>query len=226
MTVKVKLAPSILSADFSRLGEQLAEVTEAGADYIHLDIMDGHFVSNITIGSPVVKSLRPATEVPFDVHLMVTDPETQIPLFAEAGADIITVHVEACPHLHRAVEQIKKLGIRAGVSLNPGSPVTALDAILPSIDLALLMTVDPGFGGQPFINEMLPKIAELRKRIDEAKSGAELEVDGGINAEIAPKVVQAGATVLVAGAAVFGSPLGAGGALRQIRDSISNVLGS
>ena len=225
-TVKIKLAPSMLSADFSRLGEQLAEVAEAGADYIHLDIMDGHFVSNITIGSPVVKSLRPATKVPFDVHLMVTDPETQIPLFADAGADIITVHVEACPHLHRAVQQIKNLGIKAGVSLNPGSPVTALDAILPSIDLALIMSVDPGFGGQPFINEMLPKITELRKRIDEAKLGVELEVDGGINAEIAPKVVQAGATVLVAGAAVFHSPLGAGGALRQIRDSISNVLGS
>jgi ribulose-phosphate 3-epimerase len=219
--VKVKLAPSILSADFSRLGGQIAEVTQAGAEYIHLDIMDGHFVPNITIGAPVVKALRQCTKVPFDVHLMVANPESQIPLFADAGADIITVHVESCHHLHRAVEQIHKLKCKAGVSINPGSAVSMLDAILPAVDLALVMTVDPGYGGQPFIERMLPKIAELRRRLDEAGLSAELEVDGGINAEIAPKVVQAGATVLVAGAAVFNNPVGITKAIGQIRENIS-----
>jgi ribulose-phosphate 3-epimerase len=219
--VKVKLAPSILSADFSRLGEQIAEVTKAGAEYIHLDIMDGHFVPNITIGAPVVKALRQCTKVPFDVHLMVANPESQIPLFADAGADIITVHVESCHHLHRAVEQIHKLKCKAGVSINPGSAVSMLDAIIPAVDLTLVMTVDPGYGGQPFIERMLPKIAELRRRLDEAGLSAELEVDGGINAEIAPKVVQAGATVLVAGAAVFNNPVGITKAIGQIRENIS-----
>ena len=219
--MKVKLAPSILSADFSRLGEQIAEVTKAGAEYIHLDIMDGHFVPNITIGAPVVKALRQCTKVPFDVHLMVANPESQIPLFADAGADIITVHVESCHHLHRAVEQIHKLKCKAGVSINPGSAISMLDAILPAVDLALVMTVDPGYGGQPFIKRMLPKIAELRRRLDEAGLSVELEVDGGINAEIAPKVVQAGATVLVAGAAVFNNPVGITKAMGQIRESLS-----
>jgi ribulose-phosphate 3-epimerase len=219
--VKVKLAPSILSADFSRLGEQIAEVTKAGAEYIHLDIMDGHFVPNITIGAPVVKALRQCTKVPFDVHLMVANPESQIPLFADAGADIITVHVESCHHLHRAVEQIHKLKCKAGVSINPGSAISMLDAIIPAVDLALVMTVDPGYSGQPFIERMLPKIAELRRRLDEAGLSAELEVDGGINAEIAPKVVQAGATVLVAGAAVFNNPVGITKAIGQIRENIS-----
>jgi len=217
----VKLAPSILSANFGQLGEQISEATQAGAEYIHLDIMDGHFVPNITIGSPVVKSLRPLTKALFDVHLMVTNPEAQISLFAEAGADIITVHVESCPHVHRAVAQIKRLGIKAGVALNPGSPVSLLDAVLPSVDLALVMTVDPGFGGQPFIEGMLSKIADLRERINAAKLPVELEVDGGINAEIAPKVVKAGATVLVAGAAVFNSSLGITRALSQIRESFA-----
>ena len=218
---KAKIAPSILSADFGRLGEQLAEVTKEGADYIHIDIMDGHFVPNITIGSPVVKALRPLSKTPFDVHLMVTNPESQIPLFADVGADIITIHAEVCHHLHRAIEQMNRLGVKAGVAVNPGTPLALLDGILPYLDLVLVMSVDPGFGGQPFIEGVVGKIEELRIRLDEAQLSAELEVDGGITAEIAPRVVQAGAKVLVAGAAVFGSPLGIAKAMRALRESVS-----
>jgi ribulose-phosphate 3-epimerase len=202
-SLKVKLAPSILSADFSRLGEQLAEADKAGADYIHIDIMDGRFVPNITIGATVVKALRPWTDLPFDVHLMIEEPQKHIPQFAEAGADIITVHAEVCPHLHRVVQQIEELKVKAGVSLNPGTSLACFDEILTSLDLVLLMTVNPGFGGQTFIEEMVNKIARLRRKLDEMNSTAELEVDGGITPEIAPKVVEAGARVLVAGAAVF-----------------------
>ena len=167
--MKVKLAPSILSADFSRLGEQVVEATEAGADYIHIDVMDGRFVPNITIGAPVVKALRPGPSLPLDVHLMVEEPLSQIPTFAEAGADIITVHAEACTHLHRAVQRIKELGIKAGVSLNPATPLTVLDEILPNLDLVLLMSVNPGFGGQPFIEEVIDKIARLREILDKRR---------------------------------------------------------
>ncbi|MDY6833719.1 MAG: ribulose-phosphate 3-epimerase [Chloroflexota bacterium] len=217
----VKLAPSILSADFGCLGEQLSEVVNAGADYIHIDVMDGQFVSSITVGSPVVKGLRPYTDVPFDVHLMVINPESQIPLFADAGADIITFHAEACPHIHRAVEQIKNLGLKAGVSLNPGTSLALIDAILPFVDIVLVMTVDPGYGGQPFIEGMIDKIADLRRRLDHIGSTAEIEVDGGITSEFAPKVVEAGATILVAGSAVFNSPLGVTKSIRQIRKSVA-----
>ncbi len=200
---KIKLAPSILSANFARLGEQVAEAIKAGADYIHIDVMDGHFVPNITIGAPVVAAIRSWTNLPLDVHLMIEAPEHQINQFADAGADIITVHIEACPHIHRVVQTIKESGIKAGVALNPGTPIDTLNEILTSLDLVLVMTVNPGFGGQTFIEDMLDKIARLRADLDKKGLATELEVDGGINAEIAPRVVQAGARVLVAGAAVF-----------------------
>ncbi len=221
MPNKIKLAPSILSADFGRLGEQVAEATRAGADYIHIDVMDGHFVPNITIGAPIVKALRPWTNLPLDVHLMIKEPERHIHQFAEAGADIITVHAEACPHLHRAVESIKRLKVKAGVALNPGSSLTLVEEILPELDLVVIMTVDPGFGGQAFIEGMLDKIARLRKTLDERGLTTELEVDGGITAEKAPKVVQAGATVLVAAAAVFNQRESVTDAIERIRKSLS-----
>jgi ribulose-phosphate 3-epimerase len=217
---KVKLAPSILSADFSRLGEQVAEATKAGADYIHVDVMDGHFVPQITIGAPVVAAIRCWTNLPLDVHLMIEAPEHQIGQFAEAGADIITVHIEACPHIHQVVQAIKKLGVKAGVSLNPETPVDSLKKLLPSVDLVLVMTVNPGFGGQPFIEAMLDKVARLRAELDKKGLAAELEVDGGINAEVAPRVVRAGARVLVAGAAVFDSGQTVSEALKKLRASL------
>jgi ribulose-phosphate 3-epimerase len=217
---RVKLAPSILSADFSRLGEQVAEVAKAGADYIHVDVMDGHFVPNITIGAPVVASLRSWTDLPLDVHLMIERPEAHISQFAEAGADIITVHVEAAAHLHRLVEAIKCLGVKVGVSLNPATPLNSLDEVLPLLDLVLVMTVNPGFGGQTFIDSMMDKITRLRKVLDDRQLRAELEVDGGITTGIAPKVAKAGAEVLVAGAAIFGSKQGAGKALQEMKKAL------
>jgi ribulose-phosphate 3-epimerase len=220
---QIKLAPSILSADFSRLGEQVTEVAKAGADYIHVDVMDGHFVPNITIGAPVVASLRSWTELPLDVHLMIERPEVHVSQFVEAGANIITVHAEACQHLHRLIETIKGLGVKAGVALNPATPLSSLDEILPLLDLVLVMTVNPGFGGQAFIESMLDKIARLRKILDDRQVKAELEVDGGINASIAPKVAKAGAEVLVAGAAIFNSKQGAGRALHEMRRALGLV---
>ena len=217
---KIKLAPSILSADFGCLGEQIAEATKAGADYIHVDVMDGRFVPNITIGAPVVAAIRSWTNLPLDVHLMIEAPEHRIRQFAEAGADIITVHIEACTHIHRVVQTIKECGVKAGVSLNPGTPLEAINEILSSIDLVLVMTVNPGFGGQIFIEDMLAKIARLRVELDQRELATELEVDGGINAEIAPKVVDAGARVLVAGAAVFNSGETVKEALGKIRASL------
>jgi len=217
---EVKLAPSILSADFSRLGEQVAEATEAGADYIHVDVMDGHFVPSLTIGAPVVAAIRDWTDLPLDVHLMVEAPESQVDQFAEAGADIITVHIEACPYIHRVVQKIKELGIKAGVSLNPDTPITTLNEILSSLDLVLVMTVNPGFGGQAFIEATLDKIAQLRAELDRKGLATELEVDGGITAEVAPRVARAGARVLVAGAAVFKSGQTVKEALEKIRASL------
>lgn len=217
---KVKLAPSILSADFSRLGKQVAEATEAGADYIHIDVMDGHFVPNITIGPLVVAAIKPWTSLPLDVHLMIESPERYIEQFAKDGADIITVHIEACPHIHRVIQAIKELGVKAGVSLNPGTAIDIIEEILPLIDLVLVMTVNPGFGGQTFIEGMLDKISRLRTELDRKGLVADLEVDGGINAEIAPRVVKAGARVLVAGAAVFSSGQTVNEALSKIRASL------
>ena len=216
----IKLAPSILSADFARLGEQVAEATKAGADYIHVDVMDGHFVPQITIGAPVVAAIRKWTKLPLDVHLMVEAPEPQISQFAGAGADIITVQIETCPHIQRTVQMIKESGVKAGVSLNPETPLKAISDVLPSLDLVLVMTVHPGFGGQPFIEGMLGKIAQLRAQLDKKGLAAELEVDGGINAEVAPRVVEAGARVLVAGAAVFASGQTVAEALKKLRASL------
>jgi ribulose-phosphate 3-epimerase len=215
-SAKIKIAPSILSADFARLGEQVVEATKAGADYIHVDVMDGHFVPPITIGAPVVAAIRRWTDLPLDVHLMITAPERQIDQFAEAGADIITVHIEACPRIKQIVAQIKGLGVKAGVSLNPETPLTAVSEILPSLDLVLVMTVNPGYGGQPFIEATLEKIAKLRAELDKRGFSAELEVDGGINAQVAPRVVEAGARVLVAGAAVFASG-------RTVKESLAEL---
>ena len=216
----IKIAPSILSADFSRLGEQVKEADAAGADYIHVDVMDGHFVPNITIGPVVVGALRSLTRLPFDVHLMIESPEKYLTDFAEAGADIITVHQEACTHLHRVVQQIKGLGKRAGVAINPATSANTLDEILPFVDLILVITVNPGFGGQSFIETMPQKIAAVRKMIDARGLWVELEVDGGIHPETAPQVVSAGARVLVAGSAIFKAPDGVTQAIENLRKSV------
>ena len=221
MSEKIKIAPSILSADFSRLGEQIAEAERAGADYIHVDVMDGHFVPQITIGAPVVAAIRRWASLPLDVHLMVSAPEYQIKQFADAGADIITVHIEACPHIHRQLQMIKQLGVRVGVSLNPGTPAEAIGEILHLLDMVMVMTVNPGYGGQAFIEETLGKVARLRAELDGRCLPAELEVDGGINAGNAARVAQAGATVLVAGAAVFTSGETVAQALAGIRAGLA-----
>jgi len=202
----VRIAPSILSADFGRLAEEVAAAEAAGADYIHVDIMDGRFVPNITIGPLVVRAVRKATKLPLDVHLMIVEPERYVDEFASAGADLITVHAEASPHLHRTVEHIRSLGKRASVALNPHSSLDSLHIVLPELSMVLLMTVNPGFGGQRFIQAVVPKIRELREEIVRRGLDVDIEVDGGIAADTAPIVVGAGANVLVAGSAVFATP--------------------
>ena len=205
MSKTVKVAPSILSADFSRLGEEIKAVEDAGADLIHVDVMDGHFVPNITIGPPVIAAIRKVTRLPLDVHLMITNPEAYITDFVKAGADTITVHVETPYHLNRLIQTIREHpGVRAAVSLNPATPLTSLEYILGDIDMVLIMSVNPGFGGQAFIPSALQKIAQLRKRIDELKLSAEIEVDGGVKPENAKTIINAGADILVAGSAIFG----------------------
>ena len=201
-----KIAPSILSADFSRLGEEVAAVTSAGVDYIHVDVMDGHFVPNITIGPLVVEAVRRSTHLPLDVHLMISNPDLYLQDFVKAGADIIGVHVEVLPHLHRTIQRIKELGAKVSVTLNPATPLVTLEHILDQVDQVLLMTVNPGFGGQDFIASVLPKIQTLREIIDERGLAVELEVDGGINVGTIAEVARAGADVFVAGSAVFSTP--------------------
>jgi ribulose-phosphate 3-epimerase len=215
----IKLAPSILSADFARLGEQIDEVARAGADYIHIDVMDGHFVPNITIGAPVVASIRRVTNLPLDVHLMIEHPERFVSDFAKAGADIITVHVEASPHLHGTIQAIKELGVKAGVSLNPATPLSTIEESIALVDLVLIMSVNPGFGGQSFIPEAIPKIADMHRLLEDRGLHAELEVDGGITADNAPSIVAAGADVLVAGNSVFSAPEGISQALQRLREA-------
>ena len=215
----IKLAPSILSADFAHLGEQIDEVSRAGADYVHVDVMDGHFVPNITIGAPVVASIRRATTLPLDVHLMIERPERYISQFAQAGADIITVHVEASAHLHATIQSIKELGAKAGVSLNPPTPLAVAEEFLPHVDLVLIMSVNPGFGGQSFMPETLPKIAAVRKLLNNRELHALLEVDGGINSDNAPGIVEAGADILVAGNSIFGAQEGIREAIRRLREA-------
>ncbi|WP_372914661.1 ribulose-phosphate 3-epimerase [Sandarakinorhabdus sp.] len=203
MSLPVRIAPSILSADFARLGEEVRAISAAGADWIHVDVMDGHFVPNITIGPAVVKALRPHSSLPFDVHLMISPADLYLEAFAEAGADILTVHPEAGPHLHRTIQRIKALGKKAGVSLNPASPVELVETVLGDIDLILVMSVNPGFGGQSFITSQLKKIERLRRMIDDSGRSIHLEVDGGVDAGNVAAVVAAGADVLVAGTASF-----------------------
>ncbi len=206
MPRKIKIAPSLLSADFSRLGEEIRAVEAAGADVIHVDVMDGHFVPNITIGPLIVEACRRVTKLPLDVHLMITNPELYVADFAKAGADYITVHVETAFHLNRLVQSIKEhKGVKAGVALNPATPLTALDYVLSDVDMVLIMSVNPGFGGQAFIPSALDKIAKLRKRIDELGLKTEIEVDGGVKPSNAAEIIKAGADMLVAGSAVFGT---------------------
>ena len=215
---RITIAPSILSADFARLGEEIVAVEKAGADWIHVDVMDGRFVPNITLGPPVIRSLRRTTKLPFDVHLMIEKPEDHIEAFAQAGADTITVHVEASTHLHRTLERIRQLGKRAGVVLNPATHEDAIRYVIGVVDLVLVMSVNPGFGGQSFLRDTLPKVNAIRKMIDASKRSIDLEIDGGINESTAKEAIQAGANALVAGNYVFAHKSYAD-AIRSLRDA-------
>ena len=219
----IKIMPSVLSADFRYLEQQVQEVEHAGADGIHLDVMDGRFVPNITIGPFIVEAVRKATALPLDVHLMIVEPEKYIGDFVKAGADILSVHQEACPHLHRTIQQIKDLDKKAGVVLNPSTSLVTLEEVLNEIDVILLMSVNPGFGGQSFIAASVEKVQRLRHMLDERQAQAELEIDGGIDPTTAPQVVRAGASMLVAGSAVFRAPGGPAEGMRQLRESLRRI---
>ncbi|GJL60349.1 MAG: ribulose-phosphate 3-epimerase [Nitrospirales bacterium] len=223
MPVTPLISPSILSADFARLAEAVQMVEAAGADWIHVDVMDGHFVPNLTVGPPMVEALRKVTSLTLDVHLMMTNPDEFISEFVDAGADLLTVHVEACPHLHRTVQSIKERQVKAGVSLNPATSVTTLEEILGDVDLVLVMSVNPGFGGQQFISSSLDKIRRIRTMMQNSRSSAHLEVDGGINLTNVASVIQAGANVLVAGSAIFGSK-NIPETIRQMRTAAQTVI--
>lgn len=216
---KFLIAPSIIAADFTRIGEEIAAVEQAGADWLHMDIMDGHFVPTLTIGPLFVEACKRVTCLPLDAHLMVSNPERNIEAFARAGADGITVHVETCPDLPRTIEQIRALGCRPGVTLNPGTPASALEPVLPLVDLVLVMSVQPGYSGQSFMPEMIGKVKEIRGRLNALRSAARLEVDGGITAKTLPLMFAAGADVFVAGNAVFKHADGPAGGIRALRDS-------
>ncbi|WP_315905726.1 ribulose-phosphate 3-epimerase [Priestia koreensis] len=215
----IKIAPSILSANFANLAAEIKDVEAGGADYIHVDVMDGHFVPNLTIGPLIVEAIRPTTSLPLDVHLMMENPDQYIPTFAKAGADIITVHAEACPHLHRTIQLIKEHGVKAGVALNPATPIDQIKHILEDIDLVLLMTVNPGFGGQKFIKSVLPKIEQISQLIQIRHLSIDVEVDGGVNEETARLCVEAGANVLVAGSAIYDKE-DRGAAIKAIRSTL------
>jgi ribulose-phosphate 3-epimerase len=218
-----KIAASILSADFARLGEQVKEAAAGGADWIHVDVMDGHFVPNMTIGPPIVAALRPVTDLPLDVHLMIEQPDQLIPEFVRAGADCITVHQETCPHLHRTIQLIKDSGVKAGVTINPGTPLSVLDEILAEVDLVLIMSVNPGFGGQSYIPASSDKIARLRRLLDErGLPDVELQVDGGIKAHNAAEIVAAGASVLVIGSAIFNNQASVAANLATLRGQLGS----
>jgi ribulose-phosphate 3-epimerase len=219
----VKLAPSILAADFARLGAQVAEAEQAGADRIHVDVMDGHFVPNLSMGAPIVQSLRRVTRLPLEIHLMISDPDFFLDEFVEAGSDSFLVHWEGNANLHRTVQRIKALGKRAGVVINPATPAAVLEEILQDVEQAVIMTVNPGFGHQPFLPTTLPKIWRVRQMIEQMKSGCDVEVDGGIDTETAPLAVTAGANVLVAGTAIFGESEGVAAAMDRLRASIKQL---
>jgi ribulose-phosphate 3-epimerase len=219
---RIKLAPSILAADFARLGEQVAEVERAGADRIHIDVMDGHFVPNISIGPVVVEALRPITRLPLEAHLMITDPDRYLEAFVKAGADTILVHEEIGRHIAGTIRRIKGFGKRAGIVINPPTPVDVVEALVPLVDLVLVMTVHPGFGGQEFMAETLPKIEAVRRMIDRSNPRCELEVDGGIEVHTAPQALRAGANVFVAGSAIFRAPDGIAAAMKRLHEADGN----
>jgi len=215
----MKIAPSVLASDFAHLADEVHAVEQGGADWIHLDVMDGHFVPNITIGPPVVKAVRACTTLPLDVHLMIEHPERYLEAFAEAGANVLTVHQEACIHLHRTLQRIRELGVKAGVAINPATPLVAVEEVLPMADLLLVMSVNPGFGGQSYINATTDRLRRARVLLDEISPGAELEVDGGVEATNAGIIAGAGASVLVAGSSVYGHPQGAAAGVRALRSA-------